>query len=170
MTIDAASAQPREIEASPAVLQSVQEPQSQGTRGGTGAPPDGSSAHEHQCDRIQPCTACSLHQIPECCQYDLSESERKPILQAEALKKKDKEIANLRHQIQSLGSQPIKVEYPDEDSSVLDGQRRERPPQIPRKPSNLQQLRMHRGNPEDNIYYGTPALANVIEEVGRLVP
>ena len=56
-----------------------------------------------QCDRIQPCTACSLHQVARECVYDLSESERHPILQAEALREKDNEIARLRLEIATIG-------------------------------------------------------------------
>lgn len=55
--------------------------------------------HEFQCDRVQPCTACSLHQIAHECTYDLTEQERHPILQAEALRNKDKEIERLRNEL-----------------------------------------------------------------------
>lgn len=57
-----------------------------------------------QCDRVQPCTACSLHQIAHECAYDLTEQERQPILQAEALRQKDKEIERLRNELAQRGA------------------------------------------------------------------
>lgn len=115
-----------------------------------------------QCDRIQPCTACSMHQIAECCQYDLSEAERQPILQAEALKFRDREIANLRQQVLILGGQPIKVESPTDEQSVPLSNAG---PKVPPKPANMSQRRFHDGSAEASLYCGTPGIANVIEEV-----
>ncbi|MCJ1436203.1 hypothetical protein MMC27_005581 [Xylographa pallens] len=62
-----------------------------------------------KCDRIQPCTACSLHQQADLCHYELTEAERHPILQAEALKGKDREIARLREEIRKLEEQSSKA-------------------------------------------------------------
>ena len=73
-----------------------------------------------QCDRIQPCTACSLHQQADLCHYELTEAERHPILQAEALKGKDREIARLRDEIRMLEEQSSKVSrHPDTDQRQL---------------------------------------------------
>ena len=44
-----------------------------------------------------------MHQVARECVYELSESERHPILQAEALREKDKEIARLRLEIAAMG-------------------------------------------------------------------
>ena len=40
--------------------------------------------------------------------YDLSDSDRHPILQAEALREKDKEIARLRQEVATLGGPTAK--------------------------------------------------------------
>ncbi|MCJ1280978.1 hypothetical protein MMC26_000296 [Xylographa opegraphella] len=73
-----------------------------------------------QCDRIQPCTACSLHQQADLCHYELTEAERHPILQAEALKGKDREIARLREEIRMLEEQSSKISrHPDSDQRQL---------------------------------------------------
>ncbi|MCJ1311059.1 hypothetical protein MMC25_004729, partial [Agyrium rufum] len=45
-----------------------------------------------KCNRVLPCSACSLNQNSQGCHYDLSDAERKPILQAEALRKLEKSL------------------------------------------------------------------------------
>ncbi|MCJ1379164.1 hypothetical protein MMC17_002264 [Xylographa soralifera] len=73
-----------------------------------------------KCDRIQPCTACSLHQQADLCHYELTEAERHPILQAEALKGKDREITRLRAEIRMLEEQSSKIpRHPDSDQRQL---------------------------------------------------
>ena len=116
---------------------------------------------------MQPCTACSLHQIADSCHYDLTEAERHPILQAEALREKDKEIARLRRQIEILGGgQSIKSE---DGPSGHAGQEPGDVPRVPKKPVNLRQKRLNKGEVADSIYFGTPGMASVIEEVGDSV-
>lgn len=105
-----------------------------------------------------------MHQIAECCQYDLSEAERQPILQAEALKERDREIARLRNQVVILGGQPIKVESPIDEQA---GRASIAPPKVPPKPANISQRRFHDGSAEASLYFGTPGIANVIEEVSQ---
>lgn len=63
--------------------------------------------------------------------YDLSESERHPILQAEALREKDKEIARLRLQIASLGG-PTVARF-DDSSNEGDPKKRRKSSSLPRK-------------------------------------
>ena len=115
---------------------------------------------------MQPCTACSLHQIAEQCQYDLSEAERQPILQAEALREKDKEIQRLRRQIELLGSQSNNSMSPYQDAAGPSGKQSDSGPKVPKKPANLRQKRLHKGNLTDSIYFGAPGMTSVIEEVG----
>lgn len=122
-----------------------------------------------QCDRIQPCTACSLHQIATHCHYDLSEFERQPILQAEALKEKDRSILRLRNEIQLLRGQPIKTEPLDDDQSGQIRPRMRLPPRIPKRTTTVGQKRFHGGSFDDNIYFGTPGLTSVVQEVSRIL-
>ncbi|KAL2051402.1 hypothetical protein ABVK25_008269 [Lepraria finkii] len=124
-------------------------------------------ARKVKCDRIQPCTACSLHQIAELCQFDLSEAERQPILQAEALKDRDKTIAQLRNEVAILRGEPIKLE-PMDDAPFQSGQKIKLPPRVPRKPTNLAQKRTYTGEINDNIYFGSPAMTSVVEEFAHL--
>ena len=121
-----------------------------------------------QCDRIQPCTACSLHQIAELCEFDLSEAERQPILQAEALKERDKTIANLRNEMAILRGEPIKAEPTDDNIFARSGQKIKLPPKVTKKPSPpLPPLQMQAfsGDLNDNIYFGSPGMTSVVEEV-----
>lgn len=124
-----------------------------------------SDNHRFQCDRIQPCTACSLHQIAEICQYDLTGTERHPILQAEALKEKDRAIASLRNEIQLLQGQSIKSEPCEEFPYGRNPQKMRLPPRVPVKPANSHPRRFHNGTLNDSIYFGGPAMASVVEEV-----
>ena len=120
-----------------------------------------------QCDRIQPCTACSLHQIAEICHYDLSEQERQPILQAEALKEKDKAIAHLQNELQLLRSNRIKDE-PLEDDEV-DSQNPSRkmrlPPRSLKRDGPHEEQAWQQDAAETNLYLGQPGVTNVVDEV-----
>lgn len=102
------------------------------------------------------------------CQYDLTETERQPILQAEALKEKDKAIASLRNELQLLQGQPrVKMESQDDDFSV------DHPYQMPvsiapSRPAHPRQRRIQSSTPHDSIYFGTPGTISVVEEVRLL--
>lgn len=123
-----------------------------------------------QCDRIQPCTACSLHQIADHCEFDLSESERHPILQAEALKEKDKTIAQLRNEVATLRGDTIKAEPLDEVVSFgSSGPKIKLPPQLSsKKVIGPGQKRDYLGEMSANIYFGSPGMTSVVEEVSGL--
>ncbi|KAL8713403.1 MAG: hypothetical protein Q9220_002602 [cf. Caloplaca sp. 1 TL-2023] len=103
------------------------------------------------------------------CQYDLTETERQPILQAEALKEKDKAIAHLRSELQRLQSQPqVKLEPRDDDFTVNGHQRIPMPSLAPTRPVNVRQRRYHGAVLSDSIYFGTPRMASVMEEFANL--
>ncbi|KAL8950063.1 MAG: hypothetical protein Q9222_003886 [Ikaeria aurantiellina] len=103
------------------------------------------------------------------CQYDLTETERQPILQAEALKEKDKAIAHLQDQLQLLQSQPqVKLEPRDDDYTVNGHQRIPIPSLAPTRPMNVRQQRYHGGVLNDSIYFGTPRITSVMEEFANL--
>jgi len=157
---------PRKDKKTTAVLQSVQGPQGQGACCcccSIVLPP---SCQSCQCDRIQPCTACSLHQIADICQYDLSETERQPILQAEALKEKDKTIAHLRNDLALLRGESIKPE-PVEHVLPASSNRKLRLPPRAHKRSSVSDEAYSRGLEVGNsIYFGHPGMNNVVHEVG----
>jgi len=111
-----------------------------------------------------------LHQIAEICQYDLTETERHPILQAEALKEKDRTIVSLRNEIQLLQGQCIKSEQQDDFPFGRNPQKIRLPPKVPVKPTSSHQKRFHNGTLNDSIYFGSPGMTGVIEEVRIRMP
>lgn len=119
-----------------------------------------------QCDRIQPCTACSLHQIAEICQYDLSETERQPILQAEALKEKDKAIAHLQHELAVLRGERIKSEPADEDVGGHGSRKMRLPPRSLKRPLEEDDHPFASESHDGNPFFDNPGLTNVADEVG----
>ncbi len=121
---------------------------------------------ERQCDRIQPCTACSMHQIADQCQYDLSEAERQPILQAEALKEKDKAIARLRNEVEVLRGHPVKSELLDDGLPTRGPQKMKLPPKVAMKTPSLVQRRLQSNASIESMCFGGPGMTNVIDEVG----
>lgn len=106
-----------------------------------------------------------MHQIADQCRYDLSEAERQPILQAEALKEKDKAIARLRNELEILRGHPIKTEPLEDLLPLRSSQKIRLPPKVPIKPLCLSRKRLHGGAAVDSIYFGSPGMTNVIEEV-----
>lgn len=107
-----------------------------------------------------------MHQVADQCRYDLSEAERQPILQAEALKEKDKAIARLRNEVEILRGHPIKAEPLEDVQSLRSTQKIRLPPKAPLKPSSLSQRRLHSGVSADGFFFGSPGMTGVIEEVG----
>ena len=125
-----------------------------------------SSSLSVQCDRIQPCTACALHQIADHCEFDLSEAERHPILQAEALKEKDKTIVQLRNELAVMRGDPIKSEPVDEVISFgQNGPKIKLPPRASAKKPTSTHKREYLGEMSANIYFGSPGMTSVVEEV-----
>lgn len=103
-----------------------------------------------------------MHQIADQCRYDLSEAERQPILQAEALKEKDKAIARLRNEVEILRGHPIKTEPFDDLIPLRSTQKIRLPPKVAVKPPGVSRKRFQNG---DGFYFGSSGMTNVIEEV-----
>ncbi|KAL9007012.1 MAG: hypothetical protein Q9188_000216 [Gyalolechia gomerana] len=103
------------------------------------------------------------------CQYDLTETERQPILQAEALKEKDKAIASLRNELQLLQSQPrVKMEPRDDDLAMDPSHRLPMASIASSRPVNVRQRRYQGSMLNDSIYFGTPGTISVVEEFANL--
>ncbi len=106
-----------------------------------------------------------MHQVADRCHYDLSEAERQPIIQAEALKEKDKAIARLQNELDSLRAYPIKNEPYDELLPYPSSQKIRLPPKGSGKPFGLSRKRSQSSALLDAIYFGSPGMTNVIEQV-----
>ena len=122
-----------------------------------------------KCDRIQPCTACSLHQIAEICHYDLSEQERQPILQAEALKEKDKAIAHLQNELQLLRGSQVKNEPLDDDFGSHQTKKMRLPPRSLKRNGSHEEQQLQQDGPDANLYLGLPGVTSVVDEVRFLL-
>ena len=107
-----------------------------------------------------------MHQIADQCQYDLSEAERQPILQAEALKEKDKAIARLRNEVDLLRGNPIKSEPSDDGLSTRIPQKMKLPPKVAMKPANVAQRHPQSNASIENMCFGNSSMTSVIDEVG----
>ena len=96
----------------------------------------------------------------------MTESERHPILQAEALREKDKEIARLKLEIASLDGSLGRGDYTGPDYDIV---KRKRKPvagsKLNRKSENTRQKRVDKAESTDSIYFGAPNMANIIREV-----
>lgn len=95
------------------------------------------------------------------CQYDLSEADRRPILQAEALKEKNKVISSLRNEIALLRGESTKF---DLDDTALASQQKIRLP--PRSPKASQQQSRH-SQGDDYAFSGESSIIGVADDVCR---
>ena len=107
-----------------------------------------------------------MHQIAEICQYDLSETERQPILQAEALKEKDKAIAHLQRELSLLRGDPVKSESTDEDSNGSAARKMRLPPRALKRSAAAEDNDHFPHEPASGAtFFDNPGLANVADEV-----
>ncbi|KAG8533757.1 uncharacterized protein KY384_001498 [Bacidia gigantensis] len=104
-----------------------------------------------------PCRARKV-KIADICQYDLSESERQPILQAEALKEKDKTITALREEIASLRGETIRTDYDDHGAK---SQKIRLPPHSPRK-------HHFQGHEHERYFFDESGMTNVADDFEHL--
>ena len=97
--------------------------------------------------------------------YDLTESERQPILQVEALREKDKEIARLRQEITTLGGPASRTE---QTSSEYDHLKKRKPicaSKSVTKPSNQRQKIVSKNDDIQSTIFSAAPMTNVIKEV-----
>lgn len=68
-----------------------------------------------------------------------------------------------------LRGEPIKAEPTDDNIFARSGQKMKLPPKVAKKPSPqpLPQLQAFSGDINDNIYFGSPGMTSVVEEVSR---
>ena len=117
-----------------------------------------------QCDRYLPCSACAQHQIGHECKYDLSESERQPILQAEALKDKQREIDRLKQENEELRGGPSMTGQIDEHGFLPGYYARARRSQHAHR-SSLSRQHLQTHFTSSSVYFGSPSMAAVTQEV-----
>lgn len=87
------------------------------------------------------------------------------------MKEKDKTIAQLRNDLSVLRGKPIKAEPADDIVSFgQNGAKIKLPPRSSGKKSNaVARKRDHLAEMSDNIYFGSPGMTSVVEEVGGIL-
>jgi len=121
--------------------------------------------HDAQCDRVSPCEACCLRNIPEQCEYQLTEGARKPVLQAVELRLVRAENVKMKERMRRIISdKQVKLDDNDSDESPAMNDGLKLSPKVPVKPAGLRQKKFMTGEPTDNLYFGTPGLASVITD------
>ena len=117
-----------------------------------------------QCDRVQPCQACCARGQPKDCTFAVSEKDDyEPIKQSYEIRELRKENLRLKEKLRKISR---KASSSDDATPPNDGEARRRPPKVPVKPSKFQQRRFPRSTePSESLYFGSPALANVVADV-----
>ncbi|RMZ68569.1 fungal specific transcription factor [Pyrenophora seminiperda CCB06] len=111
-----------------------------------------------KCDRTKPCSACCVRGSPRDCHFIAEDGNYAPIRQSYELRKLRAENLRLKEKLHALR---IPVDGEDlKHARVLDSQFGERPPSWhKRKQQSFPSFESH-----ENIYFGSPGLATVVNE------
>ncbi|KAI9672379.1 MAG: hypothetical protein M1817_003401 [Caeruleum heppii] len=117
-----------------------------------------------QCDRVYPCQACCASGRPNECKFNVRPGESyEPIPQAYEIRSLREENERLKRRLRA-GPQLA----PDDDGSEESSPERLNAPRVPSKPTKLRQRRFKTSDPSDNLYFGSPGLANVIADFANM--
>ena len=121
------------------------------------------SSPTSQCNRIKPCQACVDHGCSNGCEYDTPDgSDRSHIEQSDEIKRLRRENQGLRLQIQRLqDGQPPCFSDGDDDDQRSD----RRGSTSTLRAAAARQRRFKTISRIDNLYFGTPGLANIVHDV-----
>jgi hypothetical protein len=88
------------------------------------------------------------------------------VLQAVELRQTRAENVRLKERLRKfLSEKQVKPdEYENEDTLLAENGLRQ-PPKVPSKPTGLRQRKFMTAEPTDNLYFGSPGLASVINDV-----
>jgi hypothetical protein len=114
-----------------------------------------------QCDRTKPCSACCARGHPKDCEFKITEgNDYSPIPQSYEIKKLRLENQKLREQLRDSRARHSADEDDDIESSDRSGSK------STSRATAARQRRFRTGDRIDNIYFGTPGLANIVSDVG----
>ncbi|KZF22453.1 hypothetical protein L228DRAFT_268916 [Xylona heveae TC161] len=120
-----------------------------------------------KCDRMQPCSACCARGQPKECHFTAgSSAEYAPIQQSYELRKLRAENIRLKQEIRAL--QGIESDGDDCDSRPKTTTVMNEPSSASKRPQALRQKRFKDEGSANNLYFGTPGLANIISEFATL--
>ncbi|KAI9785591.1 MAG: hypothetical protein M1835_003314 [Candelina submexicana] len=119
-----------------------------------------------KCDRVKPCRACCARSRPKECVFTIGEGDHEPIMQSYELDKLRKANLALKEALRASRQAQSGNTGDDEQPSEEPSHR----PRVPSKPLNLKQKRLKGDQATDNLYFGSPGLANVVEDVSVHIP
>lgn len=114
-----------------------------------------------QCDRTKPCSACCARGHPKECEFKIIEgNDYSPIQQSYEIKDLRKENQKLREQLREARARHSADYDDDVNSPDRSGSK------TTSRATAAKQRRFRTGDRTDNIYFGTPGLANIVSDVG----
>ncbi|KAF1990356.1 hypothetical protein K402DRAFT_417802 [Aulographum hederae CBS 113979] len=122
-----------------------------------------------KCDRTKPCSACCARGLPQECQFIVAEgAEYEPIQQSYEIRKLRLENLRLKERLRAgkVGFSDDDDEDDDDTLATPGTPRAKASTGVSRKSS--QQKRFKGNEPSDNLYFGSPALASVVQEFANL--
>lgn len=112
-----------------------------------------------QCDRTKPCSACCARGHPRECEFIVGEgSDYSPIQQSYEIRKLRQENERLKARLQAARLSHSADEDDDQDSGDYKSKASGRA-------AAAKQRRFRTGERIDNLYFGTPGLANIVNDV-----
>ena len=113
-----------------------------------------------QCDRTKPCSACCARGHPKECEFIVGEgNDYSAIQQSYELRKLRTENQQLKQKLHA--AQLLHSDDEDEDDRSSD----RKGSASTSKASAARQRRFKTGSRIDNLYFGTPGLANIVSDV-----
>ncbi|KAK5724194.1 hypothetical protein LTR17_013576, partial [Elasticomyces elasticus] len=115
-----------------------------------------------KCDRIKPCSACAARGHPKECKFVVEEgNDYSPIQQSYEIRQLRRENQRLRESLQAAYL-PHSGDEEDEDGNLVDSKA------FAGGRITARQRRFKTGERLDNLYFGTPGLANIIHDFANL--
>jgi len=118
-----------------------------------------------QCDRTKPCSACCARGQPKECHFVAEAGDYAPIQQSYELRKLRAENMRLKEQ---LRASQIPIDEDESDIAPSPGSYMGERTNAVQKRRGTKQKRFQGSEWQDSIYFGSPGLANVVEDVGSL--
>lgn len=111
-----------------------------------------------QCDRTKPCSACCARGHPKECEFVVGEgNDYSPIQQSYEIRKLRAENQKLKERLQQARLTGSGDDDDDEESSDRKSSKT--------RATASRQRRFKTGERVDNLYFGTPGLANIVSDV-----
>ncbi|KAK3676570.1 hypothetical protein LTR78_003344 [Recurvomyces mirabilis] len=115
-----------------------------------------------KCDRTKPCSACCARGHPKDCEFVVGEgNDYSPIQQSYEIRKLRQENQRLKERLQAARLSHSGDEEDDEDAFEQKGSKNSRS-------AAAKQRRFKTTDRVDNLYFGTPSLANIVHDFANL--